>query len=89
MKTPFLALTLLALSTSFAAAEVNSLSGKAMSDLPGTKGGTTAWPTARVYSDSLADQVQQMGRAHLNQGRTTDPLARIDDSSLAGKAARS
>ena len=34
MKTSFLALTLLALSTSFAAAEVNSLAGKVMNDLP-------------------------------------------------------
>lgn len=85
MKTPFLALTLLALSTSFANAEINSLSGKAMSDLPGTKGGITAMPTAKVYSDSLADQAQK-NRVGLNSGRTINPLAFPEDGSLSGKA---
>jgi hypothetical protein len=85
MKTPFLALSLLALSASFANAEVNSLSGKAMSDLPGTKGGFTAAPTAKVYSNSLADKAQQ-DRIGLNTGRTFNPLAQPEDGSLSGKA---
>jgi hypothetical protein len=88
MKTPVLAMTLLALSASFAAAEVNSLSGKAMSDLPGTKGGATAMPEARIYSNSLADKVQ-MDRAGRNTGRTINPLVKIEDSSLSSKASRS
>ncbi len=88
MKTPVLAATLLALSTSFAAAEVNSLPGKAMSDLPGTKGGMTAWPTAKVYTDALTDKAQA-DRVGSNQGRTSNPLAKPEDFSLATRAARS
>ena len=84
MKMSFLAVTLLALSSSFANAEINSLSGKAMSDLPGTKGGYTQTPTAKVYSSSLADKATQ-DRIGLNTGRTTTPLAQPDDSSLSGK----
>ena len=70
MKTPVLAVTLLALSASFASAEINSLSGKAMSDLPGTKGGFTAAPTAREFSVSLEDKVQ-MDHLGRNTGLTT------------------
>lgn len=88
MKTPILAATLLALSASFASAEVNSLAGKAMSDLPGIKGTATSSTFARVYSNSLAD-TDQMNRAALTQGRTANPLAKAEDSSLATKAARS
>lgn len=84
MKTPFLALTLLALSTSFASAEVNSLSGKAMSDLPGTKGGFTVNPTARVETDSLEDKAF-LNRLDRDNGRTATPLAQPDDYSLSGK----
>jgi hypothetical protein len=84
MKTPFLAVTLLALSTSFANAEVNSLSGKAMSDLPGTKGGFTAAPLAKNFSGSLEDRVA-LDRPDFNQGRTADPLFQPDEYSLSGK----
>ena len=87
MKTPFLAVTLLALSASFANAEVNSLSGKAMSDLPGTKGGITSMPTAKVFSGSLSDKAL-MDRVGLNEGRTANPLAKPDDGSLSTKAMR-
>ena len=85
MQKSVLAAMLLALSSSFAAAEVNSLSGKAMNDLPGTKGGFTQMPNAKVYSNSLADKAVQ-DRIGLNAGRTANPLAQPEDGSLSGKA---
>jgi hypothetical protein len=83
MKTPFLAVTLLALSTSFAHAEVNSLSGKAMQDFLANKGGVTANPTARVITGSIGDKAVS-DRIGLNTGRTADPLAQPDTTSLSG-----
>jgi hypothetical protein len=83
MNKPFLAATLLALSTSFAHAEVNSLSGKAMQDFLGNKGGATANPTAKVFSGSLSDKATS-DRIGLNTGRTFDPLAQPDVNSLSG-----
>lgn len=83
MKTPFLAVTLLALSTSFAHAEVNSLSGKAMQDLLVNQRGVTANPTARVITGSIGDKAFS-DRIGLNSGRTADPLAQPDTSSLSG-----
>lgn len=88
MKKPVLAAILLALSASFTSAEINSLAGKAMNDLPGTKGGSTAMPTAKVYSSGLADKVQ-MDRLHRDSGRTLAPQEKIEDSSLSSAAARS
>lgn len=85
MKTPFLAVTLLALSTTFAQAEVNSLSGKAMADLPGTKGGSTANPTARVETGDLSDHAFRI-LPGAKTGRTANPLAQPDDFSLSAKA---
>ena len=46
MNKPFLAVMLLALSSSFALAD-NSLTTKAMNDHPGTMGGSTTNPTAK------------------------------------------
>jgi hypothetical protein len=83
MKTPVLAAMLLALSATFANAEVNSLSGKAMNDLPGTKGGFTAAPLAKDVSGSLSDKAVS-DRVGLNAGRTSTPLAQPDDNSLSG-----
>jgi hypothetical protein len=83
MKTPVLAAMLLALSTTIATAEINSLPGKAMSDLPGTKGGITASPTAKEFSGSLSDKAVS-DRIGLNSGRTLSPLAQPDDNSLSG-----
>jgi hypothetical protein len=83
MKTPILAVTLLALSATFANAEVNSLSGKAMQDLLGNQRGATANPTAKVISGSLSDKAVS-DRIGLNTGRTSDPLAQPDDQSLSG-----
>ena len=83
MNKPFLAATLLALSTSFAHAEVNSFSGKAMHDLLANAGGVTVNQTAKVVSGSLADKVTS-DRVGLNTGRTSDPLAQPDVNSLSG-----
>ncbi|MEQ1672242.1 MAG: hypothetical protein ABL893_15420 [Hyphomicrobium sp.] len=87
MKTPFLAVTLLAFTASFANAADNSLSGKVMSELPATKSGMTSMPTARVYSDSLSDKVQ-MDLPGRNTGRTANPLSRPDDYSLSGQVTK-
>ena len=84
MKTPILAVTLLALSTTFANAEINSLSGKAMQDLLSNQRGTTAYPAAQVISGSLGDKAIS-DRVGLNTGRTADPLAQPDDQSLSGR----
>lgn len=84
MKTPFLAVTLLALSASFANAEVNSLSGKVMNDLTATKFGTTSMPTVRVDTNSIAYKFNS-DRIGLNSGRTATPLAQPDDQSLSGR----
>lgn len=87
MKTPFLAVTLLALSASFANAEVNSLSGKVMSDLPATKSGITSMPTAQSDTGSIAYKIVQ-DRIGLNVGSTSTPLAQPDDQSLSGRVMR-
>ncbi len=87
MLKPFLAATLLALSTSFALAEDNSLTGKAMSDLPGTMGGTTANPTAKPNSGSLSEQ-QMQNQPGVNSdtaGTTAHPNAKPTDGSLSSK----
>ena len=85
MKTPFLAVTLLALSTSFANAEVNSLSGKAMNDLLANKGGVTTMPTAKSDTGSIASKILS-DRIGLDVGSTATPLAQPDDQSLSGRA---
>lgn len=84
MKTPFLAVTLLALSSSFANAEINSLSGKVMSDLTATKIGNTSMPTVQVDTNSIAYKFTS-DRIGLNAGRTATPLAQPDDQSLSGR----
>lgn len=87
MKTSFIAAAMLAISAVGAHAETNSLSGKAMSDLPGTKGGFTVNPTSKFFSGSLSDQVQ-MNLSAVHSGRTDNPLARPDDYSLSTWGAR-
>ena len=83
---PFLAVTLLALSTTFAFAD-NSLSAKAMKDLPGTSGGTTTTPTAKPDSGSLSEKAMQdqPGVNKDTTGKTADPTAKPADGSLADK----
>lgn len=91
MKVPFLAVTLLALSSAFAiAAEDNSLSGRVMKDLPAKTGGTTANPTVKPDSGSLSEKAMNDHPA-VNpdkSGKTADPTAKPDDGSLSGKAMR-
>lgn len=89
MTKPFLAAMLLALSTTFAAAaDDGSLSGKAMKDLPGTKGGETASPTVKPDSGSLSEKAMQdqPGVNSDKTGSTATPTAKPADGSLADKA---
>jgi len=86
MLKPFLAATLLALSSSFALAD-GSLSSKAMNDLPGTMGGTTANPTAKPQTGGLAEQ-QMQNQPGVNSdtaGMTAHPNAKPEDGSISGK----
>ncbi len=88
MMKPFLAAMVLALSTSVAfAAEDSNLTTKAMKDLPGNSGGgTTANPTAKPNSGSLAEK-QMQGQPGVNSaatGRTATPNAKPSDGSLSG-----
>jgi hypothetical protein len=86
MMKPFMAATLLALSTTVAFAD-NSLPAKATKDLPGTTGGATADPTAKPDSGSLSEKAMQdqPGVNKDKTGTTADPTAKPADGSLAGK----
>lgn len=89
MKTSLLAAMALALTTTFAmAAEDSSLSAKAMKDLPGTTGGTTADPTAKPNSGSLSEKAMQdqPGVNSDKTGSTSTPTAKPQSGSLADKA---
>lgn len=89
MKTSLLAAVALALSTTFAlAAEDSSLAAKAMKDLPGTKGGETANPTAKPNSGSLSEKAMndQPGVNSDKTGTTATPTAKPDSGSLSEKA---
>lgn len=89
MKTSLLAAMALALSTTFAlAAEDSSLSAKAMKDLPGTKGGETATPTAKPDSGSLSEKAMQdqPGVNSDKTGTTANPTAKPNSGSLSEKA---
>jgi hypothetical protein len=86
MNKPFLAAMLLALSSSFAIAD-NSLTTKAMSDHPGTMGGTTADPTAKPAATGLSEK-QMQNQPGVNSdktGSTAMPNAKPSDGSLSGK----
>ena len=88
MKTPFLAAALIAMSASLALAAGDSdVSSKVMKDLPGTKGGTTASPTAKPDSGSLSEkQMQnQPGVNSDTSGKTATPNAKPTDGSLSSK----
>jgi hypothetical protein len=87
MTKPFLAALLLALSTTFAYAEDQGLAGKAMKDLPGTKGGATAAPTAKPDSGSLSEKAMQdqPGVNSDKTGTTATPNAKPADGSLSDK----
>ncbi len=87
MRTPFLAAIVLALSTTVSFADDGNLTTKAMKDLPGTHGGSTADPTAKPNSGSLSEaQMQrQPGVNSDKSGKTATPNAKPEDGSLAGK----
>ena len=87
MNKPILALTILALSATFAFAD-NSLPAKAMEDHPGTTGGATATPTAKPDSGSLSEKAMQdaPGVNKDKTGTTSDPTAKPADGSLSDKA---
>ena len=91
MLKPFLAATMLVLSTSIAFADDNgSLTAKAMHDHPGTMGGETANPTAKPDSGSLTEK-QMQNQPGVNgdtTGMTATPNAKPDSGSLASKEMR-
>ena len=88
MLKPFLAATMLVLSTSIAFADDNgSITAKAMHDHPGTMGGETANPTAKPGSGSLTEK-QMQNQPGVNSdttGMTANPNAKPEDGSLQGK----
>ena len=88
---PFLAATMLVLSTSIAFADDNgSITAKAMHDHPGTMGGETANPTAKPDSGSLTEK-QMQNQPGVNgdtTGMTATPNAKPDSGSLASKEMR-
>jgi len=87
MMKPFLAVTMLALSASFAFA-ADDLSTKEMKDNPGVSGGGgTANPTAKPNSGSLSEQQMQHqpGVNSDRTGTTAMPNAKPEDSSLSRK----
>jgi hypothetical protein len=88
---PFLAATMLVLSTSIAFADDNgSITAKAMHDHPGTMGGATANPTAKPDSGSLTEK-QMQNQPGVNSdttGMTATPNAKPDSGSLASKEMR-
>lgn len=88
MLKPFIAFSILALSATVAfSAEDSNVTTKAMSDHPGTSGGSTATPTVKPNSGSLSEkQMQdQPGVNSDTSGSTATPNAKPDDSSLTGK----
>lgn len=91
MLKPFLAATMLVLSTSIAFADDNgSITAKAMHDHPGTMGGATANPTAKPDSGSLTEK-QMQNQPGVNRdttGMTATPNAKPDSGSLASKEMR-
>jgi hypothetical protein len=85
---PFLAATMLVLSTSIAFADDGgSITAKAMHDHPGTMGGTTANATAKPNSGSLTErQMQnQPGVNSDTKGMTATPNAKPDSGSISSK----
>jgi hypothetical protein len=86
MKTHFVAALVLALTSSVALAE--NATDKAMHDHPGTSAaGSTANPTAKPNSGSLAEKAMQdqPGVNSDKTGNTAAPTAKADDGSLSGK----
>ena len=78
-------LALLASASLAFAAEDGSLTTKAMQDQPGTKGGTTANPTA-VPDTGTATQKAMKDQPGTMGGSTDMPTAKPDSGSLSEKA---
>jgi hypothetical protein len=80
------AILLLVSSTVVFAAEDSNATTKAMSDHPGTMGGTTADPTAKPNSGSLSEKQMQTqpGVNSDRTGTTAMPNAKPNDGSLSG-----
>lgn len=83
MKTSFIAIALLAAMTSstFAqsqAPDAGSISDKVMKDEPGTKGGSTANPTAKPEDSSLSTKAMEDAPG-TKGGSTADPTAKPAD----------
>ncbi len=87
-----LAAVLVAASSTLAFAEngdLNSLSGKAMHDLPGNNGkGNTANPLAKPDESSLSGKAMRDLPGNNGKGTTANPVAKPTESSLSGKAMR-
>jgi hypothetical protein len=85
-----LAALLLAASSSLALAEngdTNSLSGKAMHDLPGNNGGgSTANPTGKPNEQSLSGKAMRDQPGNNSGGATATTKGNGDTTSLSGKA---
>ena len=84
-----IAAALLVASAGFAgAAEDSSLSTKAEAEHPGTMGGKTADPTAKLDDNSLNDAIKDPQDKNMETGNTATPSAKPADSSLSTKAAK-
>jgi hypothetical protein len=93
MKTPILAAIVIAFASSLALAETNSndqsLSGKAMDDLPGNNSaGSTAAPTTKPGETSLSGKAMRDQPGNNSAGTTDMPTAKPNETSLSGKAMR-
>jgi hypothetical protein len=79
------ALALIASATFAIAAEDSNVTTKAMSDHPGTTGGSTSSPTAKPDSGSLSEKQMQNepGVNSDTSGKTSTPNAKPGDSSLS------
>jgi hypothetical protein len=67
----------------------DSLSGKAMHDLPGNNGGgATSKPNAQPDEQSLSGKVMHEHPGATGTGSTTTPTSKPNEQSLSGKAMR-
>lgn len=86
----FLAAAVLALSSSLALADngdQNSLSGKAMKDLPGNNSaGTTPTTTGNGDQNSLSGKAMKDLPGNTGSGTTPSTTGNNDENSLSGKA---
>lgn len=89
MKSRLLLIAMIIAMPSFAMAVDNTgnasdLTDKVMKDNPGTKGGSTADPTAKPTDSSISTKVMK-DEPGTKGGTTADPTAKPDDGSLSTK----